>query len=736
MRLLLAGAVSLLLAAAHAASVPAAGNATYVGSARCATCHADAMAQWRTSDHAKSMQVATAETVLGHFDGSTTRQGGAPVTFSVKDGAYLAHAIGEDGQARDYPVRHTFGFYPLQQYLVELSGGRLQALGAAWDSRAAEQGGQRWYDLNPELKLAPGDPLHWTGRDQNWNFMCADCHSTGVRRNYDLKARRYDTTWREINVSCEACHGPGSRHVAWAGGARDPGEADKGLLVSLHAGRDLNWTFSRPEQFIAAPSGPIAAARHEVDACFPCHARRQPLSDTPTPGKPFLDNYLPSLIERNLYFPDGQIKDEVFEFGSFTQSAMYRAGVTCSNCHAPHTLKLRATGNTLCAQCHQADHYDRVEHYHHPIGSSGAQCVNCHMPHKTYMGVDVRRDHSLRIPRPDLSVRLGTPNACTQCHADHSAQWAADTVAGWRGGKPPRDHFAPAIDAAWLDSPAADRLLGALMARGDAPGIIRGSAASQLRDPAALTRAARDEDPIVRLGAARGLEALPPDQAARAGAALLADPLRAVRVEAARSLTGVSLDARAATHFKKAQGELFAMEQAAADRPESHLNLARLHARLGQFAQAEKELRLALSLDPRFVPALVNLADLYRETGRDALGESLLQKAVRYAPDHPEALHALGLLKVRQGRREEALALLARSVRVGGAEPRYAYVYGVALAETGAGDKALAVIDQALRQSPQNASLLQARIALERQLGRQADAARHQREFQRLAEGQ
>ena len=279
--------------------------------------------------------------------------------------------------------------------------------------------------------------------------------------------------------------------------------------------------------------------------CFPCHSRRQPISDGAPPARPLLENYVPQLIESGLYHPDGQIEAEDFEFGSFVQSRMYGAGVTCTNCHDAHTLKLKASGNATCTQCHRADFYDSATHHHHPRGSQAARCISCPMPAKTYMGVDQRRDHSFRLPTPMLTVATGAPNACNQCHADRTAAWAVAALKSWPTHDAAALHFAPAFDDAWSGSAATAGLLQ-VFAQPLAP-IVRGTALSLLAaapepppEPVsvALVKGVSDPNGLVRLGAARGIAGLAPGAGLKTGAALLADPLKAVRIEAARSLVG------------------------------------------------------------------------------------------------------------------------------------------------------------------------------------------------------
>ena len=428
-----------------------------------------------------AMQHATDSTVHGNFNNVHFVHGDVTTTFTREDGKFMVQTDGPDGALQDYEAKFTFGVSPLEQYLLELPGGRLQAFTTAWDPRPRADGGQRWFDLHPDETIKAGDPLHWTGLQQNWNFECAECHSTNLRRNYDPVRGAYKTSYSEINVSCESCHGPGSLHVAWA--RRLAGwqalEATKGLAVSLDERRNVSWTLD-PTTGNSARSAPRRTTR-EIETCAHCHSRRGPIWADVPPGAPIGDGYRVALLDDNLYFPDGQIRDEVYEYGSFLQSRMFHAGVTCSDCHEPHSLKLRAPGNGVCDQCHAPEKYDVAAHHRHAPDSIGAQCVSCHMPTRTYMVVDPRRDHSMRIPRPDLSVSLGTPNACNGCHADKSPQWAADQVKSWHGALDPGfQRFAEALQAGTVGAPGAREQLLVLANDDSNPGIARASAVSRL----------------------------------------------------------------------------------------------------------------------------------------------------------------------------------------------------------------------------------------------------------------
>ncbi len=407
---------------------------SYVGGDSCVGCHQEESNAWQGSHHDLAMQVPSEGTVLGDFSGVTFEYYGRSSSFFRRDGAFFVNTEGSDGELHDYQIAYTFGASPLQQYLIQFPGGKLQALGIAWDARSRSEGGQRWYHLYPDEDVTPEHPLHWTGPEQRWNYQCAECHSTNLQKNYDPELDRYSSTWSDLDVSCEACHGPGSAHVEWAGS--NSGETNLearavGLVVDL-ADRDGGVWVLRPGERIAARA-PARTARVELNVCAQCHSRRQLIDEkNPTGGSP-LNTLRPALLDEGLYHSDGQIQNEVYVYGSFLQSAMYTAGVTCSDCHDPHRARLRASGNALCSTCHLAEAYEAPAHHHHEQGSAGAECVSCHMPEQTYMGVDLRRDHSMRVPRPDLTVTLGTPNACSQCHDDDDrpAAWAADAVTRW-----------------------------------------------------------------------------------------------------------------------------------------------------------------------------------------------------------------------------------------------------------------------------------------------------------------
>ncbi len=720
-------------------------TATYVGAGRCATCHEDETKLWRSSHHAQAMQVSSDSTVLGSFNDAHFVNNGVTSTFFKKDAKFHVNTEGPDGKPQDFDLPYTFGVAPLQQYLVPFTNGRMQAFVVAWDSRRKEQGGQGWFDLYPGQKITLSDPLHWTGRNQTWNYMCADCHSTNLRKNYDLAKDSYATTWSEIDVSCESCHGPGSNHVAWAQthkkGSYHTGDGSNGLTVDLKPASG-SWSGSDPDTGTMHWKGQ-ARSHNEINTCAPCHSRRHSITSSAQPGQPYLDDYVPSLLEEGVYYADGQILEEDYEWGSFLQSRMYREGVTCSDCHDPHSAKLASDDlNAVCGKCHSLAKFGAEQHQHHKPGSAGALCVNCHMPTRTYMVVDARRDHSFRVPRPDFSIAYGTPNACNQCHKDKSTTWAAAAVAKWYGPNRRQEaHFVEALDAGRRGSTSAEKSLTALISDAAKPGIARATALSLLPEyltPASVPTvqaALGDEDALVRREAVRALEPLPPQERVRLAVPLLTDPVLSVRIEAARLLAGTSpelLQENQKTALDHAISELIASELAAAERPENHVNLALLYAQMGRTSEAESELQTALRLDPRYVPVMVNLADLYRAEHRDEEGEKLLEKAIALAPEAAEPIHALGLLKVRQKQYQEALSLLAKAAMLQPANARYSYVYAVALNSTGQPDRAISVLQQAHQRRPADREVLEGLIAFERDKGNLPAAIDYARQLVQL----
>jgi predicted CXXCH cytochrome family protein len=707
----------------------------YAGSESCRPCHEGSFAAWQGSDHDRAMMPVTEPgAVLGDFSNVRKRFGEVEARFFRAGEAYRVEISEADGTRRTVEVLHAFGVDPLQQYLVSTSKGRLQALTLAWDSRLPTEGGQRWMSLQTEGEAAPGDLLHWEGNAFRWNQMCADCHSTALRKRYQVASDSYATTYTDVDVGCEACHGPGAEHIRRA----EKGVADgpSGLSLSL-IGRGA-WVPEEggPRKMATATAAPLAVP--EIEVCAPCHARRSLIGDPIASHGKFLDAYRPELLEAGLYQLDGQILDEVYVYGSFLQSKMFAAGVSCSDCHEPHSLELRAEGNGLCVNCHNAAVFDAQAHHFHAPGSPGAQCISCHMPERTYMSVDGRRDHGFRVPRPRLAHELGTSLVCLDCHTDRDARWA-DVALTERGKQPkPGKTFPRAFAASRTGDPRAPALLARVLAQPSESGIARGTAAQLLgRHPGpearrGLRQAAGDADPLVRLGVASALQTLPAAERFALGVPLLSDPRLAVRIEAGRALADLpeanfsALDRQA---LRAAQASYRQAQMAQADWPQSHVNLGMLEARRGNLPEARAHYEQSIRTGPDFVPGYVNLADTLRLEQKEAEATEVLRAGLAKAPGHPDLRHALGLSLVRQGDPAAALTELRQASLAAPENARYIYVYAVALHSAGDGSSARAIVQEGLLRHPADPMLLPLALSLSLEQNDRASARAYARQL-------
>ncbi|MFN2427492.1 MAG: tetratricopeptide repeat protein [Candidatus Binatia bacterium] len=714
----------------------------YAGSAACRTCHEAEYAAWSGSHHDLAMQEATGEAVLGDFAAGALEADGITSTFHERDGKFFVRTEGPGGTPAEYEVLYTFGVTPLQQYLVAFPGGRLQALRQAWDSRPKDAGGQRWFHLSPGEKIAPEDQLHWTGLYQNWNLECASCHSTNLRKNYDAGTNGYSTTFSGIDVSCENCHGAGGEHVAWAAKASPPYAAtdDKGLVVSLRRSPEETWRFADAGARFASqavtPAFDRSAATARMNVCAPCHSRRSTITEDVVPGAPLDDSHRLALLTEPLYYPDGQQRNEVYTWGSFLQSKMHARGVVCSDCHDPHSAKTRADGNALCSQCHNPAVFDVKTHHFHEPGSKGAQCVECHMRPSSYMVIDARRDHSFRVPRPDLAVAAGSPDACSSCHEGRTPDWAAAAMDGWYGADwRKRPEYGSVLHGARTKGGLALPSLLALARDGSQPAIVRATAATLAEPfvrpdgPAKVTADVQallaDQDSLVRLAALGLVENFQPSARATAAAPLLSDPRRAVRIEAARLLANapdadLSPEQRAAR--VKARQEYMDYLRTESDWPAVVVSLGDFQLREGRMDEAVASYQRALELDPRFAGAYVNLADAWRAQGKDKDGEELLRRGLALLPEDAGLHHALGLLLVRNRDRKAGVDELALAVKFEPDNARYAYVHAIGLQSTGRLDEALAALVTADQRNPYNYDILAALVQVNIELGRGTDA--------------
>ncbi len=702
---------------------------SFVGRSACIDCHQQESQKFHGSHHDLAMDLATEETVLGDFDDATIEHDGI-VSRMFRDGdRFMVHTEGPTGEMEDFHVKYVFGVTPLQQYMVEFDRTpemdpaevpRVQVLRISWDTEK-----KRWFYLRPPdvtEKLQPDDPLHWTGIAQRWQTMCADCHSTNLKRNFDPKTNQYHTTFSEIDVSCEACHGPGSLHIELAN--------TKSLFW------DRNYRYGLAE-LKGSDSEP------QLQTCAPCHSRRGVLNDSFHGGDRYTDHYNLETLGRDTYHVDGQIKDEVYVYGSFIQSKMYHKGIRCTDCHDPHSLQLKHPGNETCTSCHQhaAGKYDVPSHHHHKPGTPGASCVNCHMPETTYMHVDPRRDHSIRVPRPDLSVKLGTPNACSRCHVadqlpnlDESTRetfaekeyadwliaadageesiakaiettnlWCDEACETWYGEQRQQPyHFAETLAAFRNGEPdSIDDLVAMIQRPRDAvPDIakatgLRELAESGVGDAVPLAKAIIEDidvSPMVRAAAINVFMATPPTRtglslARRTLIPLLDDPSRLVRVEAARVLVASGLysqlDSSDQLRVDQAMKEVKEGLMVASDRAGAHMGWAMLSEQQGRFDEAIAAYETAIRVEPNMTGPRTNLAATLERVAQ----QTRSPRAAEYLSRAAEL-------------REQELPLLARDASLAPDNADIQYRYGLALYLSGKNKEALKQLEMAVKLEP------------------------------------
>jgi tetratricopeptide (TPR) repeat protein len=669
----------------------------FVGSLKCMDCHKKEYDKWQSSHHDHAMDTADEKTVLGDFNNVRFEIHGIESRFYRKDGKFFVHTQGPNGKMGELEITHTFGWYPLQQYLVPFPGGRLQCLPIAWDVRK-----KKWYHLQPDEPVNPKDWLYWTNAGQNWNGMCAECHSTNLKKNYDIKTDTYQTTWSDIDVGCEACHGPGSQHVKWAElpDMARPQVKNNQLLVKTDK----------------------IDSRKLVKLCAPCHSRRAILGDYTHAEPDLLDSLLPSLLTPASYFPDGQILEEVYVYGSFTQSKMYHRDVRCSDCHDVHSVKIIKKGNGLCLQCHRADEYSTKEHHFHkrkgeegePVKSadgkilfevgSGAECVQCHMPGRTYMGIDYRPDHSFRTPRPDLSIKIDAPNACNRCHLDKTAKWSDEYITKWYGPGRSR-HYGTIVRAGRDRMPEVYKDLLRLSVDPLYPVIVRATALSLLNAfPGEETTRAyelslMDDEALIRRTAVENLNVQDVNRQAKLIAPLLYDPVKAVRTQAASMLAGEPskhLDAKQKQVFEAALNEFVASMEYSGDFAFGRYNLGNLYSVLNRTEDAIRSYRAAIKIDDLFYPAQVNLAMLLNKYGENDKAEGLLREVVAAHPEMYEIAYSLGLLLAEMKKYDHAVIYLDKAARGMPGRSRIHYNLGLILQHLQRGKEAEASLIRAL----------------------------------------
>ncbi len=671
--------------------------AEFVGAKQCQSCHQEQYQAWQGSHHEKSMQHTNNESVLGNFNQVNFQSNKFFQKGTDSAPEFWVNIKGEDGKFHDYQIKYTFGYTPLQQYMVEFDDGRVQLIPFAWDSRDKEDGGQRWFNLYPD-RTQKHQEFFWTNTGQNWNYMCADCHSTNVRKNFDVNNNSYDTQFSEINVACESCHGGASEHLSWLKNKNISNFGfDRNLSTSVK-----NWQPKTHSNTLAPQN---IEHTQQVLTCAQCHSRRSQISDNNhVTGNAFGERYLLDLITSTNYYPDGQIYNENFVYGSFLQSKMYQKGVVCSNCHDPHSAKLKLPVESLCLQCHQADTYAAKSHHQHNDDSTGAQCVNCHMPETTYMEIDARRDHGFHIPRPDLALQLGSPDTCLSCHEDKTSNWSLDKVKAWFPATEQRqDHkkekdFAAVFSATNLSlsnqqwQSVSSELSRIAQTLSYAP-IIRASALTKMADTSntntviAIARALKNDNEYIRLGAVFALQGSGAQSMQaekwRLLSPLLTDNVLAVRSAAAFTLTSLwqQLSAEQKEQLTPALTDYLASQDFNNDRSFAHSNKGIIFSYQGEFEQAINSFKQGIRIEANFAQAYINLSQVYRQLGQNQQTLNILQQGIEANPIDPQLPFELAMAFIRAKDKIIAAKYLVQATKLAPQNSHYFYVLGLSLQE-------------------------------------------------------
>ncbi len=731
----LAGGAALLLASCR--TPPASSDkpsitskraeaSAYAGSASCRECHEKVYNLWKNSHHALAERELNPAIDRVAFDPPRTfRHGTQTSQARVADGRFEVVTLGGEGKVKPYRVERVFGVAPLRQFLVKAGGGRYQVTEVAFDPARKE-----WFNVYGNEDRKPGEWGHWSGRGMTWNSMCAACHNTAVRKNYDERTDTYHTTRAEMGVGCEACHGAMAAHVKWQ---KEHPQAQK-------------------DKSLKAPTILRLTKKQIPQMCGSCHSRRAELTGEFRPGELYLDHYSPVIPdESDIYYPDGQVRDEDFEYVSFLGSRMYSMGVLCKDCHDVHSGKTRAKGNDLCMRCHKKK-IDPASHGHHPLGKGGSLCVDCHNPLTTYMARHPRRDHGFTIPDPLLTKERGVPNACNRCHTDRSVDWAIQWTKRWY---PLLTNRHTAKRARWIAAARAgdESVIAHLtkMARQEKIALWRAIAVGLLERWAheervlpVLMESANDPDALVRGTAARALESLAGGEHPEVNDSLrrlLKDPVRSVRVAAAWALRAeLALDSQAGKDLERylkhnadqptgaLQVGTFYMDRGQTETALSYFRravawdqnsaalrspLAIALSALGKTEEAVEELKIACRLAPRDAGLHYNLGLALAEVNKTDDAAAALEKVVQLDPNFARAWYNLGLARDALGKPEAALAALTRAEALDPRSPDVPYARATILQRLGRVSEARSAVHRTLALNPNHAEAAHLLRALE-----------------------
>ncbi len=679
----------------------------YVGDESCTACHQEAFEDWEGSHHDKAMQLVDDTTVLGDFNDVKVSLDGVSYFFYKKEAGFFVKTIELDGSENEYKITYVFGLTPLQQYIVDFKDGKKQVLRVTWDTLE-----KKWFHQYAGDEIIITDWLHWSRGAQNWNTMCAECHSTNLKKNYFVEKDSFHTTYSSINVSCESCHGPGEKHVKWA----NSGQTAKNMQVIL--GNDQ---------------------QAQMNMCAPCHARRVKLSKDLIPGLKFEDQYLVQNISSEYYHLDGQILDEDYVYGSFLQSKMHAQGIKCGDCHNVHSNKLKKAGNQLCLQCHVQETYDATQHHFHPENTEASKCVNCHMTGRYYMGNDFRRDHSFRIPRPDQSVKYGTPNACSECHKDKSEEWAAEWVVNWYG-KERRPHFSDYLLISNQSelNPVERKKLDTFINDLNYPAIARSTVINNLsytneEQLKSLLTALSDSSAVVRYNALMQFRSMPPQDRIAIAQKHLTDSTKLVRIGVAQLLVGFEgegwTDADKLSLYK-AKEDFEEMLFSNADFSTGRLQLGDYFMQNNDHVTAIKHYEMALKMDSLLFPVYTNLATAYSIIQQMDKALETLDTWIDKQPDAGRAYYLRALLDFELGNNEIAEEDLKMAIDLDPQDSRSMYNLATYYYQIKEYQKAEIQVKKALSIAPDNEEFKYLYALVLKELGKIPEANQLMKELQ------
>jgi tetratricopeptide (TPR) repeat protein len=714
-----AGIAALTLLPGHGALPPpahpldVASPAPLAGSASCRPCHAVFFQKWSTSFHGLAMQAYTGDFARDRLTPQERPLGIRGRSYRAVIGTDVDHVEETGPQGRKtHPIAQVLGGKNVCYFLTPRERGLLQVLPVAYDVNRKEWfstagSAVRHFVTSEEGRPSEGEvdeELDWTDRAYTFNTSCFSCHVSQLATNYEPATDSYRTVWAEPGVSCETCHGPAGEHVTAFEGL-PPGQAPRDWrIVSLKK----------------------LTAEQRNDLCSCCHAKASPLWTAFRPGDRFFDHFDLTTHESPDYHPDGRDLGENYTLTSWRQSPCARSGrIDCVHCHTSSgRYRFKDRPNDACLPCHEERVRTAAAHTRHPGEGPGTRCTDCHMP-KTEFARMIRSDHSMRPPSPAATRELGSPNACTLCHADKTPVWAENAIRGWGAGRWSERNLregrlvAAARKGDWgrlpqilayLAEPGRDEIVTTSLVRllagcpdpekwpalrplaGDASPLVRAAAVTVLAaDPGArdvVLAATRDDVRLVRVRAAAALSAADPATVPEpARAALLA-----ARAEHERSLLARPDDFASQynlgnLHLERGEPTAAAerYRKALAVRPDhvaSLVNLSMAEARLGRLAEAEAALREAVRVQPREAAAHFNLGLLLAEKGQPAEARAALRRALDLDPRNAAAAYNLAVL-VAEASPKEAASLAGRAAESAPSDPRYAFTQAFYLEKAG-----------------------------------------------------